>query len=146
MTNRVFTISEIENLRVAYETFFNEAIELTEMFKSIQSDAATLQAQVPSNAISSALSDATATQYSTSEFEQMRAEMDKTLKRIQAQIPDIDTQMAGQLTSLSNIVGDLKRYIRKLSIFTPEWRSGITCFRFPQHDPKCKSFNARSIS
>ena len=61
MTNRVFTISEIENLRVAYETFFNEAIELTEMFKSIQSDAATLQAQVPSNAISSALFDATAT-------------------------------------------------------------------------------------
>ena len=82
MTNRVFTISEIENLRVAYENFFNEAIELTEMFKSIQSSAATLQAQVPGHVISGALSDATATPYSTSEFEQMREDMNKTLNRI----------------------------------------------------------------
>ena len=44
MTNRVFTISEIENLQVAYEAFFDEAIALTKMFKSIQSSAATLQA------------------------------------------------------------------------------------------------------
>lgn len=108
MTNRVFTISEIENLQVAYEAFFDEAIALTKMFKSIQSSAATLQAQVPSNVISGALSDATATQYSTSEFEQMKDEMNKTLDRIKKQIPDIDTQMAGQLTSLSNIVGTLK--------------------------------------
>lgn len=82
MTNRVFTISEIENLQVAYEAFFDEAIALTKMFKSIQSSAATLQAQVPSNVISGALSDATATQYSTSEFEQMKDEMNKTLDRI----------------------------------------------------------------
>lgn len=38
----------------------------------------------------------------------MKDEMDKTLDRIKKQIPDIDTQMAGQLTSLSNVVGTLK--------------------------------------
>lgn len=108
MTNRVFTISEIENLRVAYENFFNEAIELTEMFKSIQSSAATLQAQVPGHVISGALSDATATPYSTSEFEQMREDMNKTLNRIKKYVPEVDAKMAEQLTSLGDIVSILK--------------------------------------
>lgn len=108
MTNRVFTISEIENLRVAYENFFNEAIELTKMFKSIQSSAATLQAQVPGHVISGALSDATATPYSTSEFEQMREDMNKTLNRIKKYVPEVDAKMAEQLTSLGDIVSILK--------------------------------------